>query len=80
VIKIPNCSLNNLGAQHIIEAWVKVKNFYPQKINNSIEYLVENEENEHQIPDRNRMRLIMTNEPNDIHKQSKRELWMRSLK
>jgi hypothetical protein len=40
-----------------------------QKTNNSTEDLVENEENEYPVPDPNRTMLIMTNEPNIVHKK-----------
>jgi hypothetical protein len=46
-----------------------------QNTNISIEDLVGNENNEYSVPDPNRMMLIMTNEPNDVHKKiSKRKL------
>jgi hypothetical protein len=48
-------------------------NLTPQKTNNSIEELVGNEENEYSVPDPNRTMLIMTNEPNDVHKKSLKE-------
>jgi hypothetical protein len=41
-----------------------------KRTNNSIEDLVGNEENKYSVPDSNRMMLIMTNEPNEVHKKS----------
>jgi hypothetical protein len=50
-----------------------------QKTNNSIEDLVGNKENEYPVPDLNRTKLILTTEPEDIHKYlSKRKLCMRA--
>jgi Skp family chaperone for outer membrane proteins len=43
-------------------------NCTPQK-SNSIEHSVENEENEHSVPDSNRTMKNITNELSDIHKE-----------
>jgi hypothetical protein len=40
-----------------------------QKMNNSQEDLLENEENEYPVPDPNRMMVNRTNELSDIHKK-----------
>jgi hypothetical protein len=44
-------------------------NSTPQKINNSTENLVGNEENEYGVPYPNRMMINMTNELSDVHKE-----------
>jgi hypothetical protein len=66
--------------QHIIEAWGE--NPTPHKTNNSIEDLVENEENEYSVPNPNRTMINITNELSDTHKKnlSNWKLWTRSLR
>jgi hypothetical protein len=66
VIKIPKDPLNNIGVQHIIEAWreEESKEILPL---NSIEDSVGNEENEYPVSDPNRMMLIMSNKPSYVH-------------
>jgi hypothetical protein len=48
-------------------------NITPQKTNNSIENLVENEENEHPVADRSRMMISMSNATIENHKEILKE-------
>jgi hypothetical protein len=54
-------------------------NFTPQKKNNSIKDLVENEENEYPVPDPNRMMKNIINKLNDIHKKNLSEEIMEAI-
>jgi predicted transcriptional regulator len=47
----------------------KQGNSTPQKLKNSIEDLVGNEENEHPVPDAKRIMINMTTELHDVHKE-----------